>query len=278
MNRDESQPVSDSASASVPSDVPADRSSRTPDHPEVSRRLPLWLLTLGSGLLSGLIGWGTGEAIDSRLRMEDEIIYPPNYKSIGGYQKQSVTAEIKKEATQVVNKKKAAIELGMMGLALGVTLGLSGGLSRGTPRTAMTGAAIGGLAGVVAGGVLSWIAVPLFFRFFDPESGMLILFMTHAAIFAGVGAASGMALGLGLGDRRLLARALFGGLIGAFLGTMAFETANALAFPLMRTFEPMPDERIPRVLMYFCVAILTSVGATFAVRKPARKPVADPIS
>ena len=204
MNADESLPVSDSASASVPADVPADRSDRAADRSGVSRGLPLWLLTLGAGLLSGLVGWGTGEAIDSRILMEDEIIYPPNYNSIGGYQKQSVTAEIKGAATRVVDKKRAAVALGLMGLALGVTLGLSGGLSKGTPRTAMTGAAIGGLAAAAAGGILSWIAIPIFFRFFDPESGFLILFLTHAEIFAGIGAASGMALGIGLGDRRIL--------------------------------------------------------------------------
>ena len=278
MHPDESRPVSDLASASVSADETADRSDRAANRTGVSRGLPLWLLTLGAGLISGLIGWGGGELTASLFRIEDEVIYPSDYKSIGGYQKQAVTAQIQGEAMHVVEKKKAGFASGLMGLCLGVSLGLTGGLTRGTARTALTGATVGGLAGAALGGILSWIAIPLFFRFFDPESGFLILFLTHAEIFAGVGVAAGLALGLGLGDRRILARAIFGGLIGALLGTMAFESANALAFPLMRTFEPMPNEPIPRVLMYFCVAISTAVVAGFSVWKPARKPVAKPAS
>ncbi len=167
-------------------------------------RLPFWLLTLGVGLGAGLISWAGGEAMFNIFRIEDEVIYPANYKQISGYQKQAVTSQIRGEARIVVERKKAAVTFGLLGLVLGVSLGLTGGLASGSARTAVLGAVVGGLAGTAAGGGLSLAFVPLFFRYQNPESGLIVLFLTHAGIFVGIGAASGLALGLGLGDRPAL--------------------------------------------------------------------------
>ena len=117
-------------------------------------RLPLWLLTLGAGLAAGLISWAGGEATLKLFRIEDEMVYPPNYKQISGYQKQNLTAQLQGDAIRVVERKKAAVSFGLLGLLLGVCLGLAGGFAGGSTRTTVLGAVAGGIAGAVAGGRL----------------------------------------------------------------------------------------------------------------------------
>jgi hypothetical protein len=205
--------------------------------------------------------------------LEDAIVYPANYAQLSGYHKMAVQAELEGKARVVVERKKTAVAFGLLGLVLGVSLGLAGGLARGGSRPALAGAVIGGLAGAAAGGGLSWALVPWFFRYEDPEGGgMLVLFLTHAGIFAGVGAASGLALGLGLNDRPALGRVLFGGLLGALIGTVAYEAALGTAFPLMRTYEPLSTERVPRLLAHLCVAACTALLAGLAAARTLRKP------
>ena len=211
------------------------------------------------------------------FRIENEMVYPPNYKQISGYQKQNVSARIQGDAIRVVERKKAAVSFGLLGLSLGVFLGLAGGFAGGSTRTTVLGAIGGGIAGGVVGGGLSYAIVPLFFRYLDPEQGLLILFLTHAAIFSGVGAASGSGLGLGLGNRSALGGSVFGGMFGALIGTFAFEAANSLAFPLMRTYEPISTEWLPRMLVYLCVAIGTALVAGLAVGGSLRKPAPAPV-
>jgi hypothetical protein len=117
----------------------------------------------------------------------------------------------------------------------------------------------------VAGAVLSLALVPLFFRFLNPESGLIWLFATHAAIFAGVGAAGGLALGMGLGDRMALWRVVIAGLCGGLAGAFLLETFLTVAYPLLPTFEPVPSERLPRLEAHlgvaFCCALLGGIAA-----------------
>ncbi len=244
--------------------------------PSRKLRLPLWLMTVGAGLVAGLVSWAGGEAMFDRFRIEDEIIYPENYKKISGYEKQNVSARIHGDAAHVVERKKAAASFGLLGLALGVCLGLAGGLTAGSGKAAIVGAVGGGIAGSVVGGGLSYSVVPLFYQYFDPEQGLMILFFTHAAIFAGLGAAAGVGLGLGLVDRSALGGSLFGGMFGALVGTVAFETANSLAFPLMRTYDPISTEWLPRMLIYLCVAVGTALVAGLAAGGGTRKPAPVP--
>ena len=79
-----------------------------------------------------------------------------------------------------------------------------------------------------------------------------------------------MALGFGLDDRPALGRALFGGMLGALAATFVFETASSLAFPLMRTYQPVPAEQLPRLLAHMCVAIGTSLDRRAGSRNTAR--------
>jgi hypothetical protein len=238
----------------------------------VGRRLPRWLLTCAAGLVAGVLSWAIGEATFDLFKVKDAIVYPPNYKSFSGYAKMEVDAALETAARKVVERWKAIIAFGSLGLLLGVSLGLTGGLARGSSRSAVAAAVVGGVAGAAAGGGLSFALVPLFFRYENPEGGgLLVLFLTHAGIFAGVGAASGLALGLGLNDRPALGRALFGGLLGALIGTVAYDAALAIEFPLLRTFEPISSEPVPRLLAHVCVAACTALLAGLAAGRPARK-------
>jgi hypothetical protein len=241
-------------------------------------RLPLWLLTLGAGLVAGFLSWAGGEAANDLFKLREAIVYPPNYKQIGGYQKMAVDAEIQGKAKVVVVRKNTTVAFGFLGLVLGVSLGLMGGLASGSARTAVSGAVGGGIAGASVGSGLSYAIVPLFFRYLDPEQGLLILFLTHAAIFAGIGATSGLALGLGLENRSAMVRAVFGGMLGALIGTFAFETANSLAFPLMRTYEPISTEWLPRLLTHLCVATFTALLAGLAAGRPAENSASKAIA
>jgi len=198
------------------------------------------------------------------------MVYPPDYQKISGYQKIAVTAQIEVQAQVVVERKKAAAAFGLLGLCLGAGLGLLGGLAAGSSQSAATGAFAGGIAAAAVGGGVSFGVTPLFFRYLDPEQGLLVLFLTHAAIFSTTGAAAGSALGIGLGDLSALVRALLGGLLGGLVGTFAFETANSIAFPLVRTFEVVSTEWLPRLIMHLCVAIFTALIAGLAAGSQTR--------
>jgi len=234
---------------------------------KASLRVPLALITLGAGIIAGVLSGLGGEATSRAIPMRIE--YPPNFASVSGYQRDAVLAMLAGDAMRVAVRERAAAAYGLLGVLLGVGLGLTGGWTSGSVRSGLIGALVGGVAGGVAGAALSAVFVPIFFRFQDPETdaatlGLLLLFFTHAAIFAGIGAASGLALGWGLGDRGTIGQALIGGLLGAVIGTFAFEVINSLLYPMVRTYEPVPMEPTPRVLLHLCVAVGTAVLAGWA--------------
>jgi hypothetical protein len=72
----------------------------------------------------------------------------------------------------------------------------------------------------------------------------------------------GLAFGLGLGaNRRRLARAAIGGLIGAALGAAVFELLGAVAFPLANTPRPLALTWTARLVARLLVASLAAIGA-----------------
>lgn len=270
MSIEPSPTAPDAASTAIVESRPADASPGGPSPARRPLRPPLWLLTLGAGLLAGLISWAGGEAAIAAFPTERELVYPEDYNKLSGYQKQARASEIQGRAIRAAERKRAAAGFALLGLTLGLGLGLIGGRAAGSPRTAAIGAGGGGLAGAAVGGLVSWVAVPLFFRFHDPEIGLMILFATHAAIFTAIGGAAGLALGLG--DRPTMARAVPGGLAGGFIGTFALTVVYSLAFPLMRTQEPIASEPAPRLLMYLCAAAGIGLTAGLAAATRAEPP------
>jgi hypothetical protein len=242
-------------------------------------RVPLWIVTLGAGIIAGILSGLGGEATSQAIPLS--IQYPADFARLGGYQRDAVVAMLTGDAQRAAERKKAAAAYGLLGMLLGVGLGLAGGLASGSLRSGLWGAVVGGMAGAVVGAALSAELVPVFFRFQNPETdatmqGGLLMFFTRAGIFSAIGAAGGLALGWGLSDRRLIGRAAIGGLLGAVLGALAFEVINALAFPMVRTYEPIPAERLPRMLVQLCVATGAAIVAALSARVPLSKPISTP--
>src|SRR5436305_13382938 len=73
------------------------------------RRLPLWTLTVAGGLVAGVISWAGAEATCDRFKLEDAIVYPPDYNQISGYHKMAVQAELEGKARVVVARKQTAV-------------------------------------------------------------------------------------------------------------------------------------------------------------------------
>jgi hypothetical protein len=196
-----------------------------------------------------------------------DIVRPPNLREMSPYERAAYLAgeEVKKKPAAEI--KNSALAYGVLGAALGVGLGLAAALARRDRKAGLIAALLGGLAGVIAVAGTSWIMVPLFFRFNSPESGLLYLFPTHAVIFAAAGGAGGLGFGLALRDRQQIGEAVLAGILGGILGTIVFEAALAVAFPTVRTFEPIPDERTPRLLVHFCVAVCTGLLVGFSIRE-----------
>ncbi|APW61625.1 hypothetical protein [Paludisphaera borealis] len=118
--------------------------------------------------------------------------------------------------------------------------GRAGGLAR---RRAVVAGVVGLVFGGAAGaGAAFGVFIP-YFRYPDPISGDLLLpLISHAAVWAALGAAGGLAFGLGLRARAgLVVRTALGGLIGAALGAAVFQLAGVFAFPRAKTDMPLAD-------------------------------------
>jgi hypothetical protein len=153
---------------------------------------------------------------------------------------------------------------GFRGAVLGAALGLAGGLAR---RKIAAGAGLAGLVlGGAAGGGAAFGAFTAYLRHRDPISGDLLLpLLCHAAAWAALGAAGGLAFGLGLfAERGPAARSALAGLIVAALGAAAFQIAGAFAFPGAKTDMPLASEPAARLAAEALCGLSVAAGAAFA--------------
>jgi hypothetical protein len=249
----------------------------------------LWVFALVAGLVAGLESWVGGEAAYGHYTPVFKL--PANWDRLGPYDKPNVISDLLREATPIAEAKNTAVAYGLLGASLGAALGLAGGLARRSAGAALAATLFGAVAGVATGAGMSVVLTHEFYRRINPESGMMLGMLTHAGIWVPVGAVAGLAFGLGLGGPRAIAFALLGGLAGAVFGTMAFETINAIAFPLIRVNAPIPGDwltreeaqklprllarlytGLPRLLSCLCVAVFTALGAAVGVRRRGGKP------
>jgi hypothetical protein len=263
MSREEAGAEIARASSASPASEAAGNASLESQPARARRFVPIWVLTLLAGSAAGLLSAFGGEKTFDAFVLDPH--YPDSYAKTSGYERAAVRAQVNRIAGQVLEMKKAAAAYGLLGLILGVAMGATGGLIGGSIRSAFSGMLVGGFSGAVLGAGGCALLIPMYYRLMDPTRGLIMLFMTYVAIFAGVGAAGGLALGCGSGDRKTIVRCVIGGLLGSLLGTFGFEVANSLAFPLLESFAPVPVEQMPRIVVHLSVAIGTALFAGLAV-------------
>ena len=144
---------------------------------------------------------------------------------------------------------------GFLGSVLAAALGLAGGLAARSPRQGLMAAVIGGLVGAAVGAGAAFAMVPVYFQLWDPEANLMVPSLAaNTVIFACIGAAGGFALALGIRRPRSVARAILGGVLGALAAAALVEVINAGFFPMLRVEEPIPAERVPRLICHLAVA------------------------
>ncbi len=232
-------------------------------------RGPILPWALAAGLIAFLASWLVGEAAHGYFR--PTIVHPPGWEDMNPYAKSDYISRETRQKRLPAEMKNTALAFGFLGAALGGSLGLAGGLVRRSPKGGLLGGARGAVIGLAAGAGASALMTSVFFRLLDDQGNLMVPLLTHCVIAATVGAAGGLGFGAGLGDRRCIARAALGGLVGAALGGLVFEMINAVAFPLVRVSEPVPDGRTPRLLLHLCVSMIAAVGIALGARVPGKE-------
>jgi hypothetical protein len=221
---------------------------------------------MAAGLLAGLISWVCGEWTYNTF--QSVFVQPPNWAKMNGYDQAAYRSSDEIRQKPSLGQKNAVLVFGVLGAALGGALGLAGGLARRSPLRGVTAGAVGAITGALFPAGASIGAVPVFYKFVDPEMGLMAPAITHMAIFGAIGAAAGMSLGLGLGGRVNVVKGLFGGLLGGILGALVYNVVASLAFSGMRVYDPIPKdaaERLPRLVMHLSTALLVSALAVVSL-------------
>jgi hypothetical protein len=230
-----------------------------------NRRFPLWLVMVGSGLIAGALAAIAGEFTYPALHREPE--YPASLSELSSSERAVARAVVRFKTRMAVETNQAMAAYGLLGATLGLLVGLAGGLSGSSRRTGREGAVIGGVLGLVAGTGLSMVTVPLFFEFSNSVTSAPLLLLTHAVIFGGLGAATGVGVGRAWGGRKVIFKCVLGGIVGALVATVAVDVINVAVFGVMTIFEPVPAKSTPRAVVHIGIAVGTALGAGRAGRK-----------
>ena len=233
------------------------------------RVVPVSLVAL-AGVIAGLLAAAGGELTYGLFHTQPN--FPANFGEMSGAEKTAVRSRVRFETRLADETSKAAAAFGLLGVAVGVVLGLAAGLADGSRPSNRTGAGVCGIVGGLAGAGLSLALVPRFLEAADAQTGLPLLFVTHAAIFGAIAAAGGFALGWGLGERRFIVRCIIGAIVGAVVGTFVCEVINFIGFPLLRMYEPVPLKIVPRFILMIGVAWAIASGAALAAGRRRHAP------
>lgn len=228
-----------------------------------------WLVLLGA-LLAGLAAFFIGELVYKIIPVQKVL------QSVMMTTAKVLAPTPATEATAAA--RNGAISFGVLGLCLGGALGIAGGLARRSPRAATRGGLLGIILGLALGAGLSLGLLPWFLseqnRYGDDD--LIVLFISlvmHAVIWGLLGAAAGLAFAVGFEERPLWRRAPIAGFLGAVVGTVAFELAGGLFFPLAATHQPVSETWPTRLLARLLVTLGTAVAVILVLSKPAPKAV-----
>jgi hypothetical protein len=217
-----------------------------------------WLLVLSAALLAGLAGFGIGEAGPKVFPVSLE--FPPEIRGT------RIPIELERRMG-ISRDRSAALAFGGLGMILGLALGVAGGLARRSPGAAIAAGVVGMVLGGAAGAGMTSFLLPFYHSTraalseADHNNDLALALQTHGGIWLAVGAAAGLALGIGLGGGARMARAFFGGIMGAGVAAAIYEFGGAILFPLAETFRPMAKELIPRLSAHLAVALCVAAGA-----------------
>lgn len=137
----------------------------------------------------------------------------------------------------------------------------------------MVGLGIGLLglaAGAGTGFGMTREILPWFDRYrMEIGDNLLIPLMLHGVVWGSLGAVGGLAFGLAHGPYKRgfnLLRPVVGGIVGAWLATVAFEFLGAIALPMAGTTQPYPTTRFARLLCVLTLSVLASAGVAWTIR------------
>ncbi|GAC1469860.1 MAG: hypothetical protein NVSMB9_14250 [Isosphaeraceae bacterium] len=233
---------------------------------EATRRVNLWPWALIAGLAAGLGGGLIGESTYHIVRPKIQL--PDGFEKLGAYDKSAALADAQRMASIAAERRNTAMAYGALGGLLGGALGLAGGLARRSAGGGLIAAAVGVVGGTAVGAGASFVLTPIFFQLLDPTmGGMVASFVVHGGVFGSIGAMGGLTLGLGRGGRGTAAHAALGGLLGALVGAVLYESAETMFYPLVRVGEPIPGERLLRLALDLTVAVFTALGAVSLLRE-----------
>jgi hypothetical protein len=175
--------------------------------------------------------------------------------------------------------RNGALTFGVLGLCLGGALGIAGGLAQRSPIATTRGGLLGAILGLALGAGLSLALLPwslrLQNRYSDDELIVLLISLVmHALIWGLVGASAGLAFAVGCEEPRLWTRAFVAGFFGAIVGTVAFELAGGLFFPLAATHQPISETWPTRLLARLLVTLAVASALVLVLSNPKRKATA----
>jgi hypothetical protein len=231
-----------------------------------------WTLALAAGLVAGLAAWIGGEACLDRIKPPRHAV---NSKGL-------VLNVAGRPEIAVADAKNAAVAFALLGAALGMGLGIAGGLTRQSVRSAAGAALVGLIVGTAGVAVMSLTLFPRYndYKARNPDEAaqdLVFPFFVHAGVWCVVGASAGLAYGLGLGKRRSLARIALGGVLGAALGTIAYELIGAAAFPAAQTSRFVSTTWETRLFARLAVTVFAAAGVAMAAGEPRTRAAQSPV-
>lgn len=216
------------------------------------------VMPLVAGLLAGIVGWAIGEYTHDYFNPSEEAASQAyNFTQLNKEQREC-------------DSRNGALTFGAWGALLGAALGVVGGLMSQSTRAGLAGAVIGLVLGGLAGalppfGILPWMHDRRTDDF--ARHDLLIPLLAHAGLWSGIGLAAGLAYSIGRARVSLsdLARAAFGGLLGATIGTALFEVLGAVFFPMAETPSPFSARPETRLIARVLVGLFAVLGAYYAL-------------
>jgi hypothetical protein len=211
-----------------------------------------------AGLLAGLIAFGLGELVYRHF--DPELVA----HALGGNQVMRPTMETKAAS----DARNSATAFGMLGGVIGLFLGLAGGLARRSIGSAAKAGCVGLVLGVTVGAVLPLVLIVPYLRMLNRRTAddLFLSLGLHAMLWGPLGAVGGLAFGIGRGRSGQTLRLMVGGLMGAIVGTIAYDAIGGAVTPLAGTADAISSTWPTRLLARLLVAIGAAVAIDLTIR------------